>query len=270
MKNVSKEKAIISQHPVGTHVYGSSLSAEDCATTSGVPHRKLTENGNTDAFLDFTVQALQNHHADSQKLQRIRKTIQSLSGDVCKYQQSPYPHADKTRKGNFAEVVLAEYIKACTTAQLPVYRLRYNPNIEQSMKGDDVLMFDLDSNPVRIIVGESKFRGIPNKKAVTDILSGLNKSHNTGLPVSLAFVVDRLFESGRNDLAEKLNDFTTLFLKNKLTIDYIGLLMSNSDASNHIDKNTTSELHNLLMISLGVDSPEILVETAFERLEAVL
>ncbi len=34
-------------------------------------------------------------------------------------------------------VFLAEYIVAESEASLPVYRLRYNPNVEQSMKGDD-------------------------------------------------------------------------------------------------------------------------------------
>ncbi|MFQ6963494.1 MAG: Hachiman antiphage defense system protein HamA [Oscillospiraceae bacterium] len=43
------------------------------------------------------------------------------------------------------------------------YRLRYNTNPDQSMKGDDVLLFDLDSDPVRIVVGESKFRGTPDE-----------------------------------------------------------------------------------------------------------
>lgn len=267
---MSKKKLIINQHPTTTHEYGLSLAAYDCTTKSGMPHRKLTESGNTDAFLDFTVQALQDHHATPQRLQRIRKTLQSLGVDASECGQSPYPHADKTRKGNFAEVFLAEYIKACTTAQLPVYRLRYNPNTEQAMKGDDVLMFDLDSDPVRIIVGESKFRGTPNGQAVEEILDGLKRSHNAGLPVSLAFVVDMLFESGRNDLAEKLNNFTSLFLENKLTIDYVGLLLSNNNASANVDKHTTNELHNLLMISLGMDSPETLVSIAFERLEAAL
>jgi len=51
---------------------------------------------------------------------------------------------------------LAEYLSSTTDAQLPIYRLRYNTNPDQSMKGDDVLLFDLDAEPVRIIIGESR------------------------------------------------------------------------------------------------------------------
>ena len=44
------------------------------------------------------------------------------------------------------------------------------------MKSDDVLLFDLDAAPVRIIVGESKFRTTPDKQAVVDIVDGLVRS----------------------------------------------------------------------------------------------
>ena len=44
------------------------------------------------------------------------------------------------------------------------------------MKGDDVLCFDLDSDPVRIIVGEAKYRGKASKAVIQDILEGLQKS----------------------------------------------------------------------------------------------
>jgi Cap4 SAVED domain len=91
-----------------------------------------------------------------------------------------FPIDPSTRKGNLAEVVLAEYLVAATGIVLPIYRLRYNPNIDQSMKGDDVLAFDLDSNPVRIIVGEAKFRGTSTKKAVEEIVDGLARSTKQG------------------------------------------------------------------------------------------
>ena len=106
-----------------------------------------------------------------------------------------FPTNASTRKGNLAEVILAEYVVAASGLALPVYRLRYNPNIDQSMKGDDVLAFDLDANPVRIVIGEAKFRGVSTKKAVEEIVEGLVRSYKGGIPASLQFVADRLFET---------------------------------------------------------------------------
>ena len=51
------------------------------------------------------------------------------------------PRTQSTRKGNFGEILASEYLRQCEDYRIPVYRLRYNPNPESSMKGDDVLAF---------------------------------------------------------------------------------------------------------------------------------
>ena len=99
------------------------------------------------------------HHLSPEALDRDRQRLeamQSLGFDADQSRMKLFPTNPSTQKGNLAEVVLAEYIAAANEVSLPVYRLRYNPNVEQAMKGDDVLAFDLDSDPVRVIVGESK------------------------------------------------------------------------------------------------------------------
>jgi hypothetical protein len=61
--------------------------------------------------------------------------------------------------------------------------VRYNPNVDQSMKGDDVLAFDLDSHPVRVIVGEAKVRATSTKGSVQEIVTGLVRSVKAGVNV---------------------------------------------------------------------------------------
>ncbi|MHB8963411.1 MAG: Hachiman antiphage defense system protein HamA, partial [Saccharofermentanales bacterium] len=203
-------------------------------------------------------------------MERRRELLNSLRIANALLPQSPYPQNAITQKANFAEIFLAEYLHSTTEAQIPVYRLRYNPNVEQSMKGDDVLLFDMDSEPVRIIVGEAKFRGTPSKQVVLDIVEGLIRSNRIGLPVSLMFVADRLFEERKYDLAKKVQNCALLFATNLLKIDYVGLLMSNHNASNPVNTHTTNELRNLLMISLKTQSPDAIVQQAFMRLEGLL
>jgi hypothetical protein len=271
-ENIVMSNKIIGEHPTG-HPYGISLSAIDKLTSDEVrvQHRILSEKGNRDVFMDFTVNALKFHHFDAETLSRRKHLIESFKIKNLKMPSNLlYPTAEKTQRGNFAEIVLAEYLCASTTATLPVYRLRYNPNPQQSMKGDDVLMFDLDSKPARIIVGEAKFRGVPNKQAVTEIIEGLLRSHKAQLPVSLTFVSDRLFERGNSTLGQRVLDCADLIAADKLNIDYVGFLLSNHNGSRHVDKNTTNELHSLMMISLGVNSPREMVREAFQRLEVDL
>lgn len=258
---------IINDHPSGIHPFAVTLISKDITTTSGVAHRQLEVNANIEDLLDYIVPVLQQHHISSEALKRRKDLIKSLKIANVTIPPSPYPQNASTQKGNFAEVFLAEYLGSTTEAQLPVYRLRYNPNTDQSMKGDDVLLFDLDSDPIRIIVGEAKFRGIPSKNAVTEAIDGLIRSNKAGLPISLMFVADRLFDEGKYEMAEKLQNCAILFAKNKLRIDYVGLLMSNRNAGDCVNKHTTNELHNLIMISLGIQSPETIVQQAFTRLE---
>jgi hypothetical protein len=178
-----------------------------------------------------------------------------------------FPTNPLTRKGNLAEVVLAEYIVATTATKLPVYRLRYNPNIEQSMKGDDVLAFDLDANPVRIIVGEAKFRATSSVTVVKEIVDSLSRSYKGGLPASLQFVIDRLFERGEADLGEKVQQCVKLFLQGTLRLDYVGLLMSDAQSALRVDRATPNSLRRLAMISLGAEDPDSLANDCYHNLE---
>lgn len=259
--------SIINQHPDGANPFAVSLVSNDCMTISGVAHRALEENGHSDILLKYMEDALQKHHISPDALQRHMDLITSLKIANLPIPRSPYPQTLTTQKGNFAEVFLAEYLSSTTDTQLPIYRLRYNTNPDQSMKGDDVLLFDLDSDPVRIIVGESKFRSVPDKQSVVDIVDGLVRSNKAGLPVSLMFVAERLFQENKPELGQKVQNCAMLFATNKLRIDYVGLLMSNHNAKNHINKHTDNKLHNLLMISLGMQDPQIIVKHAFEGLE---
>lgn len=252
------------------HPLVSSLQASDVITESGVPHRELLDKEDNNALIDYFIPILQYHHISNDALKRHKELVQSLRISNLPELPSPYPHNLITQKGNFAEIFLAEYLSITTKTQLPIYRLRYNPNPDQSMKGDDVLLFDLDSSPVKIIIGESKFRGTPDKKSVIEIVDGLLRSKKAGLPTSLMFVADRLFEENKPEIGKKVQECALLFANNNLHIDYVGMLMSNQDAKNAVNKHTSNNLHNLLMISLGMQNPENVVKQAFAGLEASL
>ncbi|MGE4285098.1 MAG: Hachiman antiphage defense system protein HamA [Phycisphaerae bacterium] len=260
---------------LGTHPSPCSFAcyttSNDSHTDSQIPHRALQQEptGKHETISQLR-SALIRHHASPEMLTRERRKKESLRKfgyPAPEDMPHRFPRADKTRKGNLAEVFLAEYIVATSGASLPVYRLRYNPNVEQSMKGDDVLVFDFESDPVRILVGEAKFRGTPSKKAVTDIVDGLIRSHQTGLPISLQFVADRLFESGNNELGSKVEECVNWIAQGRLDLLYVGLLMSNTNAASLVKSHTENNLRNLVMISLGVEHPNDLISACYDGIE---
>ncbi len=207
------------------------------------------------------------HHASEEMIAQDQRKIKNLRAQgysVTDANIHRFPRSDTTRKGNLGEVFLAEYICATSGADLPVCRLRYNPNVEQSMKGDDVLAFDFSSQRPRIIVGEAKFRGTPSKEAVRDIVCGLVRSHQAGLPASLQFVADRLYEVNNTDLADRVEDCSLKMTLGRLDLSYVGLLLSDTNSKSNVDQHTEESLRRLVMISLGMDNPSQLVHDCFE------
>lgn len=262
--------AVLGAHP-SQGSFGCHTNVNDSHAQSGVPHRalQLEQVGLTATTLQLRT-ALIHHHASPEMLERDRQKkeyLQKLGYSIKENMPNRFPHADKTRKGNLAEVFLAEYLIATSNASLPVYRLRYNPNVEQSMKGDDVLVFDFESDPVRILVGEAKFRGTPSKSAVTEIVEALVRSHQAGLPISLQFVADRLFDSGNNELGQKVENCAMLIAQGRLELLYVGLLIGNSNSASHVNSHTTNNLRNLIMISLGTENPNNLVAACYDVIE---
>ena len=212
---------------------------------------------------------LRTHHSRPEDLERDRLRRSALLRQGLPLPLSRFPTNPTTRKGNWAEVLLCEYVAVSSDAHLPVYRLRDNPNIDQSMKGDDVLAFDLEADPVRIIVGEAKFRGTSTKKVVIDIVESLERSHRGGLPASLQFVADRLIQEGKESLGQRIEECADLFVRNKLRIDNVGLLASNHLAPIHVQKHAKSSMRRLAVISMSLSDGDGLVESSYKGLEDV-
>lgn len=259
----------IEDHNSASVLLRDAFDSVDGDTINKVQHRKLDEIDGA-KLEEYMLPKIKEQHIDELNYKRRKEILAKLKREVptTTYTNSPFPHAEKTRKGNYAEIFMGEYIQEVTNAELPIYRLRYNPNVEQSMKGDDVLLFDLDSNPKRIIVGEAKFRKTADKQVVVDMINGLLKSKNNIVPISLEFVAERLRGEDKADLAEKVEECAILAVQGKITIDYVGLLMSDNKAHDYVNNYATAPMHNLLMISVSLNSPVTTVVNTFDKVEA--
>lgn len=255
---------LIGVHPKAPHPCGVHFSFTDGETSHKLLHRQLDGSKlDPKSFAKETGHWLTTHHMSDEMIRRDRELREALTRQGLDFPFNRFPTNESTRKGNWTEILLAEYVQAACSLTLPVYRLRYNPNVDQSMKGDDVLAFDLDSDPVRVLVGEAKFRGIPSKQVVEEMIESLEKSHSGNIPASLQFVADRLFETGNIELGARVAKCNELFALGKLSLGYVGLLVSNTDAHRHVTNNGKSQLARLAVISLGCSSPEQLVSDAF-------
>ena len=226
----TEQEKLIGEHPKNNHIFGQWWSYVDLPTTDRKKHRKLEENpAFRSAAIDKLAEWIVESHATDLQLRMIDKQRAILD----KHGLSRFvdilhvlPRTDTTQKGNLGEIVLIEYLKESRHFTPLVHKLHYNPNPDQSMKGDDVLLFKKDNLTDEVIYGECKFRGTPKAEIVDEIvgnLEGLKK-----LPISMGFVANRIDETGNHDLAEQLMDLQVKIYNGEVPVTNVGFLISKS------------------------------------------
>ena len=264
---MTQQESMIGEHPQE----GLFFEWTECRDTECTPlkrHRELIERGekHRDAIEKVASWLVTYHLPNGKRELLIRKKKILEKYDFADYAKSlhVFPNTDKTKKGNIGEVILTEYLSKSSGISVLIYKLHYNPNVDQSMKGDDVLLTDTK----RIIVGESKFRSIANKKAVDDAAKTMDTS--LALPLSLGFVADRLFDQGLVELAEKIQEMQLSLGKTSLDIKNVAFLLSRPNVGECVEQNMSSLNNNFIFLSLGIENPVDFVEEAFRRASELL
>ena len=262
----SAQSKLIGEHP-NSGIFFDWFECEDTSATDEKKHRKLTNKGITRTVLvNQLAEWILKHHANSSRLDRIQRKKEILEKHkFMEYMDGRMPFPVKsatTQKGNLGEIILGEYLTASSGSELLVYKLQYNPNVEQSMKGDDILLFDKEDIQNKVIMGEAKFRATKSKQALDDIVSSLSSKN---LPISLTFVCDRLEEMGEVDLADEIDNLISNLHKSKTPITYVGFYHSDIDVYKTIEKHLKSENKNFVVVSYGENNPAQLVKDSFDE-----
>lgn len=265
---MTKQANLIGSHPDEKHPIGAWLNVNDIPSTSTKCHRELKEKnlGENEDIILWMANKLISHHYSEFRLEQLKKRYGELGFEKYAEQNRKLPSVDKVKKGNATEILLTEYIQSTINRELiKVFKLKYNPNVDQAIKGDDTLMVDLiekdGRNELKIFLGESKFRTTPTKKVVDDISLSLEKEK---MPLSYSFLVEEIAKSDV-ELALKLDDFIVQDIKDKGQLIYTGLLLSNEDTSRIVENNLDNDNPNLILISIGIQNPESFINLAFEK-----
>lgn len=265
---MTKQIGLIGNHPNLDNTLGSWLNVNDIDSTPTKCHRELTERDDVelDNIILWMANKLISHHYTNFRLQQLKKKYKELGFEKYAEQNRKLPNADRVKKGNATEILLTEYIQSTLNRELiKVFKLKYNPNVDQAIKGDDTLMIDLfekeGKDDLKIFLGESKFRKTPNKTVIDDISSSLSKDK---MPLSYSFLVEEIAKTNE-ELASKLDDFIVQDIKDKGQLIYTGLLLSNEDSSRFVENHLNNDNENLIFISIGIKDPEELINRAFEK-----
>jgi hypothetical protein len=265
---------LLGQHPLAPNIFNDIFSALDLPVKANQRIRNLiaTNKLSKKDTIEWLARRIIVHHYSEDRIKKLKDKYTSLGFPTFAAQNRKLPTADKTRKGNAAEVMLFEYVQACLAGAplVSAYRLRYNPNVDQAMKGDDMLIIKLAKDKkgrdiARIYLGEAKYRSTPSKVVVDDITKALDE---TKKPISFSFLVDYISKDDtQKHLVDALDNLIIEEIKKKGDLIYCGLLYSNSDVYKVVEANLNSSNENLIIISTGWDNPEQLITDAFTRAE---
>jgi len=128
--------------------------------------------------------------------------------EALKAVKNDLPEEKKARSGDIGEILATEYVNRQLDFAVPIFRLRWRDHRELALRGDDILAIKIES-PTRVhfLKGEAK-SGLRLSADVVDDAKKALRSHR-GRPSShsLNFIVKRLSDLGRDDLAGALDDF---------------------------------------------------------------
>jgi hypothetical protein len=129
----------------------------------------------------------------------------------------------KSRSGDIGEILASSWVDEFTGYKKSVLKLRWADHREMAMRGDDIVAVCHDPKVgARFLKGEVKSRASLGKKTVTDARAALLSSHGRPTPHALAFISDRLFETGETDLSDLIDKYS---LKKRIKIDQLSHLM---------------------------------------------
>ncbi len=265
---MTKQFDLIGNHPDEDHPFGTWLNVNDIPVTATKCHRELTKKNSeeNEGLILWMANKLISHHYSTFQLVQLKKKYKELGFAKYADQNRKLPVTDNVKKGNATEILLTEYIQSSLNLELvKVFKLKYNPNVDQSIKGDDILMVDLfekdGNNDLKIYLGESKFRTTPTKQVVDEISSSLEKEK---MPISYSFLVQEIAKENI-ELALKLDDFIVQDIKDKGQLIYTGILLSNEHTSRFVENNLNNDNPELIFISIGIQNPENFIKIVFDK-----
>ncbi|MBK8433766.1 MAG: hypothetical protein IPL28_21880 [Chloroflexi bacterium] len=150
---------------------------------------------------------LYHHHSSFNAFEAITELGFPLVANAMRQRNSSNPIDENTQMGNLGEVIGREYSTAFLGfATTWAYPNRFNPNIEQSMKGVDIIGLRDVNQPAEILVGEAKAWRAFDKRPIKDAYNHLIRLRNQGnTSQMLRFVKESASTKGDRQILENID-----------------------------------------------------------------
>jgi len=134
----------------------------------------------------------------------IAETLDRLGkGAAAEKLRVKIPEAKKIRSGDIGEALTTDYIEESTEYSVPIRKLRWRDHRNMAMRGDDVIgiYVNQQDQSIRFLKAEAKSNVNLGRAVMQKAREELDLDEGMPSPHALAFVVERLRETGKEDLS---------------------------------------------------------------------
>ena len=123
----------------------------------GIERRYVIERNRVLDSIEPIRDTLYYHHSSFDIADNLNSLGYSATAELLKRKRAGLPQPHDTRMGNLAEVLGTEYVRWILGFEsAPLLAKRFNPNIDQSMKGIDVVGIQEVAKNIALLQGEAK------------------------------------------------------------------------------------------------------------------
>jgi hypothetical protein len=143
------------------------------------------------------------------------------------------PRTKQARSGHIGEIFATEAVPiVLQKSEIPIKRLRWLDGREAALRGEDLIGVERSKNGVRFLKGESKSRKNLTAAVVAEAREMLAANDGRPSQHALAYVMHRLFELQRDELAIIFEEFLLLKRIPAQQVVHLLFTLSGNDASN--------------------------------------
>ncbi|MGA2606783.1 MAG: Hachiman antiphage defense system protein HamA [Halobacteriota archaeon] len=146
------------------------------------------------------------HYASEEHVTHVLERLGKPA--AAEFVRQKLPESKAIRSGDLGEILATEYIAENTPYEVPIKRLRWKDHRNMAMRGDDII--GIEQNPenrrLKFLKSEAKSRAALAAGVLVDARTALEKDGGLPSPHALAFVSERLMETGNQGLADAIDD----------------------------------------------------------------
>jgi len=214
----------------------------------------------------FIKQAIVDHHLNQERIAAWlnalghKKTASEIAANL--------PKEDRTRKGNFGEVISSEHLIQRYGYYMPIFKLRYRDRHNMPMRGEDIVAFVLTPQREisKICIGESKTMKKFSSNTVLQAHDRLKNSYHP-CPETLSMLANIAYEIGNMELGSEIDRVSRLLAEEDFpTENWIFLLTEDkpSQPFAEIDK-LDNIIKPLICVDLQLSGMQVFVDDLFDN-----